>query len=80
MVVYLQHVNRETQKNQAMAYNPREIRKMYESLSDTGKVSVLMDALMSMQSCNSRSRLECIALAMGYLKYGNGLYYKKTEI
>lgn len=63
-----------------MAHNPSEIRELYENLNSNEKVNVLMSALALMESCNDRSKLECIADAMGYLKYGNGLYYKKTEI
>ncbi len=47
-------------------YTGTFISDEYEKLSDKEKVIVLSEALSHMQQYNGRSKLTCIAFAMGY--------------
>lgn len=46
-----------------------EINKKFHSLTKNKRIGVLLDALDYMQSYNGRSKILCIALAMGYENY-----------
>lgn len=43
-----------------------EINKKFQSLTKNKRIGVLLEALDYMQSYNGRSKILCIALAMGY--------------
>jgi len=47
-------------------YTSDDIRRQYEKLSSRKKVEILYEAIDYMQSYNGRSKILCIALAMGY--------------
>lgn len=47
-------------------YKREDIEKLYNDLSDTEKVEVLEEALAIMSQSNSRTKFNCIALAMGF--------------
>jgi len=58
------------------SYTASEIRDKYQKLTKNDKIGVLHSALDYMQSYNGRSKLNCIALAMGYDTDGDGVYHK----
>lgn len=60
-------------------YQSDDIDEMFSRLSKSKKIAVLMSALSHMQSYNGRSKIGCIALAMGYESNGMGNYTKKSE-
>lgn len=43
-----------------------DIKEEYESLSEKRKITVLWLALQYMESYNGCSKMQCIAMAMGY--------------
>jgi len=47
-------------------YTSQEIWGIFNKLSSKDKITILFDALDSMESYNGRSQVYCIALAMGY--------------
>lgn len=65
-------------KDKNKYYTTEDIIKKYNALSLKAKNTVLYDAIDYMQSYNGRSRLLCIALAMGYDDIeGDGKSYVK---
>jgi hypothetical protein len=50
-------------------YTTNQILTKYEKLSLKKKIEVLDEALDYMQQYNGRSKLKCIALAIGYDNY-----------
>jgi hypothetical protein len=50
-------------------FTSEEINKKFHSLTKNKRIGVLLDALDYMQSYKGRSKILCIALAMGYENY-----------
>lgn len=62
-------------------YTDTHIFAEYSSMTKDKKIEILNEALGHMESSNTRSKFECIALAMGYRNH-EGLedtYYKRSE-
>jgi hypothetical protein len=59
-------------------YTSDDIRSQYNKLSAPKQVQILYSALDYMQSYNGRSKILCIALAMGYenTEGGDNTYVK----
>lgn len=47
-------------------YSSEHIENEFQKLSKVNKIDVLLDALDYMQEYNGRTKLLCIAMAMGY--------------
>ena len=60
-------------------FNQNQINQEFMELTPNARVEVLMDALNYMKQHNNRSRILCIALAMGYQNYEGreDSYYKE---
>ena len=56
-----------------------QIRNKYLKLPLKTKVIILSEAIDYMQSYNGRSKIMCVALAMGYDTDGDGNYYLKNK-
>lgn len=52
--------------NKTKYLTSEEINKKFHSLTKNKRIGVLLEALDYMQSYNGRSKILCIALAMGY--------------
>lgn len=50
-------------------FTSSEINEKFHSLTKNKRIEVLLEALDYMQSYNGRSKILCIALAMGYDNY-----------
>lgn len=53
-----------------------EVRNKFESLSNRKKVEILEEAIDHMRFYNGRSKIDCIAFAMGYQQDNDGNYVK----
>ncbi len=62
-------------------YTAAEISSQFDNLSCKEQVRVLYGALCKMQEYNGRSRIMCIAFAMGYQndEGDEKSYFKKSE-
>lgn len=62
-------------------YTAQEVSDKFQKLTKDEKINVLYEAIDYMQSYNGRSKMTCIALAMGYDdRIGdNKSYFKKHD-
>ncbi len=61
-------------------YTSRDIANKYNILTDSEKNGILYEALDYMQAYNGRSKLLCIAMALGYENFeGESNTYTKKE-
>jgi hypothetical protein len=62
-------------------YTESQIIDEFNELNCEGKINILYDAIDYMQSYNGRSKINCIAMAMGYDNYegGKDTYYKQSK-
>jgi hypothetical protein len=56
-------------ENKTKYFTSEEINKKFHSLTKDKRIGVLLEAIDYMQSYNGRSKILCIALAMGYDNY-----------
>ena len=62
-------------------YTNSQIENQFYKLTKNKQIEVLNDAIDYMQQYNGRTKLLCIAMAMGYENYEGSYdtYYKKNE-
>jgi hypothetical protein len=62
-------------------YTESQIIDEFNELNCEGKINILYDAIDYMQRYNGRSKIICIAMAMGYDNHegGKDAYYKRNQ-
>jgi hypothetical protein len=62
-----------------MEYTSADINTKFHKLTASEQVAILHEALEIMQSYNGRSKLVCVAMAMGYEYDGCGAFTRKSK-
>jgi len=54
-------------------YTQAFIAKQFSELTQAKKIEILYEALDYMEQCNARTKMFCIAMALGYENYEGGI-------